>query len=190
MNPDLNSPLVQTMESIFLCIFILSIGLVLYLYKSNSKYLLTALPLVAIATHQFEEYILSPWLLGETYHFLNWSYRSGVDISAIEVATVNTFPYFFFALLFLVNPSTKIFAILFLFIDAVALSNGMWHLGLSTAQSDFSPGMITSLFIFVPLYIKALYLASEKGISMRVQFGLTVAGFINHFIMIWLVNIF
>ena len=55
--------------------------------------MITALPLGALSAHQVEEYILSPMLLGEKYHFLEWAYRSGVYISPMEVATVNTIPY-------------------------------------------------------------------------------------------------
>ena len=146
-SPSLYSPLVLLMENVFLAIFIFLCFLILYLYKNKRSYLITAFPLGALSAHQVEEYILSPMLLGEKYHFLEWAYRSGVYISPMEVATVNTIPYLLTPLLFLFNPSKKIFAILFLLTSSMLLSNGMFHIGVASAQTDYSPGLITSLFI-------------------------------------------
>ena len=189
-SPSLYSPLVLLMENVFLAIFIFLCFLILYLYKNKRSYLITALPLGALSAHQVEEYILSPMLLGEKYHFLEWAYRSGVYISPMEVATVNTIPYLLTPLLFLFNPSKKIFAILFLLTSSMLLSNGMFHIGVASAQTDYSPGLITSLFMYIPLYIKALSLASERAVPMKMQIALTIYGSIAHFFMLWLINIF
>ena len=187
---SLDSPLVSLMENVFLAVFVFLCFLVLFLYKNKRNYLITALPLGALSAHQVEEYILSPMLLGEKYHFLEWAYRSGVYISPMEVATVNTIPYLLTPLLFLLNPSTKIFAILFLFTSSMLLSNGMFHIGVASAQTDYSPGLITSLFMYIPLYIKALSLASERVVPMKMQIALTIYGSVAHFLMLWLINIF
>ena len=187
---SLDSPLVSLMENVFLAVFVFLCFLVLFLYKNKRNYLITALPLGALSAHQVEEYILSPMLLGEKYHFLEWAYRSGVYISPMEVATVNTIPYLLTPLLFLFNPSTKIFAILFLFTSSMLLSNGMFHIGVASAQTDYSPGLITSLFMYIPLYIKALSLASERVVPMKMQITLTIYGSVAHFLMLWLINIF
>ena len=189
-SPSLYSPLVLLMENVFLAIFIFLCFLILYLYKNKRSYLITAFPLGALSAHQVEEYILSPMLLGEKYHFLEWAYRSGVYISPMEVATVNTIPYLLTPLLFLFNPSKKIFAILFLLTSSMLLSNGMFHIGVASAQTDYSPGLITSLFMYIPLYIKALLLASERAIPMKMLIALTIYGSIAHFLMLWLINIF
>ena len=187
---SLDSPLVSLMENVFLAVFVFLCFLVLFLYKNKRNYLITALPLGALSAHQVEEYILSPMLLGEKYHFLEWAYRSGVYISPMEVATVNTIPYLLTPLLFLFNPSTKIFAILFLFTSSMLLSNGMFHIGVASAQTDYSPGLITSLFMYIPLYIKALSLASERAVPMKMLIAITIYGSIAHFLMLWLINIF
>ena len=187
---SLDSPLVSLMENVFLAVFVFLCFLVLFLYKNKRNYLITALPLGALSAHQVEEYILSPMLLGEKYHFLEWAYRSGVYISPMEVATVNTIPYLLTPLLFLFNPSTKIFAILFLFTSSMLLSNGMFHIGVASAQTDYSPGLITSLFMYIPLYIKALSLASERVVPMKMLIAITIYGSIAHFLMLWLINIF
>ena len=187
---SLDSPLVSLMENVFLAVFIFLCFLILFLYKNKRSYLITAFPLGALSAHQVEEYILSPMLLGEKYHFLEWAYRSGVYISPMEVATVNTIPYLLTPLLFLFNPSTKIFAILFLFTSSMLLSNGMFHIGVASAQTDYSPGLITSLFMYIPLYIKALSLASERVVPMKMQITLTIYGSVAHFLMLWLINIF
>ena len=189
-SPSLYSPLVLLMENVFLAIFIFLCFLILYLYKNKRSYLITAFPLGALSAHQVEEYILSPMLLGEKYHFLEWAYRSGVYISPMEVATVNTIPYLLTPLLFLFNPSKKIFAILFLLTSSTLLSNGMFHIGVASAQTDYSPGLLTSLFMYIPLYIKALLLASERAIPMKMLIALTIYGSIAHFLMLWLINIF
>ena len=189
-SPSLYSPLVLLMENVFLAIFIFLCFLILYLYKNKRSYLITAFPLGALSAHQVEEYILSPMLLGEKYHFLEWAYRSGVYISPMEVATVNTIPYLLTPLLFLFNPSKKIFAILFLLTSSLLLSNGMFHIGVASAQTDYSPGLLTSLFMYIPLYIKALLLASERAIPMKMLIALTIYGSIAHFLMLWLINIF
>ena len=189
-SPSLYSPLVLLMENVFLAIFIFLCFLILYLYKNKKSYLITAFPLGALSAHQVEEYILSPMLLGEKYHFLEWAYRSGVYISPMEVATVNTIPYLLTPLLFLFNPSKKIFAILFLLTSSMLLSNGMFHIGVASAQTDYSPGLLTSLFMYIPLYIKALLLASERAIPMKMLIALTIYGSIAHFLMLWLINIF
>ena len=189
-SPSLYSPLVLLMENVFLAIFIFLCFLILYLYKNKRSYLITAFPLGALSAHQVEEYILSPMLLGEKYHFLDWAYRSGVYISPMEVATVNIIPYLLTPLLFLFNPSKKIFAILFLLTSSLLLSNGMFHIGVASAQTDYSPGLITSLFMYIPLYIKALSLASERAIPMKMLIALTIYGSIAHFLMLWLINIF
>ena len=186
---SLDSPLVSLMENVFLAVFIFLCFLILFLYKNKRSYLITAFPLGALSAHQVEEYILSPMLLGEKYHFLEWAYRSGVYISPMEVATVNTIPYLLTPLLFLFNPSTKIFAILFLFTSSMLLSNGMFHIGVASAQTDYSPGLITSLFIYIPLYVKAISLASERVVPMKIQIALTIYGSIAHFLMLWLINI-
>ena len=187
---SLDSPLVSLMENVFLAVFIFLCFLISYLYKNKKSYLITAFPLGALSAHQVEEYILSPMLLGEKYHFLEWAYRSGVYISPMEVATVNTIPYLLTPLLFLFNPSTKIFAILFLFTSSMLLSNGMFHIGVASAQTDYSPGLITSLFMYIPLYVKAISLASERVVPMKMQIALTIYGSIAHFLMLWLINIF
>ena len=186
---SLDSPLVSLMENVFLAVFIFLCFLILFLYKNKRSYLITAFPLGALSAHQVEEYILSPMLLGEKYHFLEWAYRSGVYISPMEVATVNTIPYLLTPLLFLFNPSTKIFAILFLFTSSMLLSNGMFHIGVASAQTDYSPGLITSLFMYIPLYVKAISLASERVVPMKIQIALTIYGSIAHFLMLWLINI-
>ena len=187
---SLDSPLVSLTENVFLAVFIFLCFLILFLYKNKRSYLITAFPLGALSAHQVEEYILSPMLLGEKYHFLEWAYRSGVYISPMEVATVNTIPYLLTPLLFLFNPSKKIFAILFLLTSSMLLSNGMFHIGVASAQTDYSPGLITSLFMYIPLYIKALSLASERAIPMKLLIALTIYGSIAHFFMLWLINIF
>ena len=92
MSPTFNAPLVLLMQN-FLQFLSHFLGICIYLYRAKSKYLLALLPLLALSTHQFEEYVLSPLLFGDYYHFLNWAYRNGMDISPMEVTLLNLTPY-------------------------------------------------------------------------------------------------
>ena len=71
MNPAFNAPLVLLMQNFFTIAFFVFITICIFLYQSKSKYLIAFLPLLAISSHQFEEYVLFPLLLGDYYHFLN-----------------------------------------------------------------------------------------------------------------------
>ena len=93
MSPTFNAPLVLLMQNFFTISFLVFLGICVYLYRAKSKYLLALLPLLALSTHQFEEYVLSPLLFGDYYHFLNWAYRNGMDISPMEVTLLNLTPY-------------------------------------------------------------------------------------------------
>ena len=93
MNPSFNAPLVLLMQNFFIISFFTFLGICIYLYRAKSKYLLAFLPLLALSTHQFEEYVLSPLLFGDYYHFLNWAYRNAMDISPMEVTLLNLAPY-------------------------------------------------------------------------------------------------
>lgn len=190
MNPLFQDQLVLSMQNVFLLgLLAASITLIL-LKRRKSSYFLSALPLFVLTFHQVDEYILSPLLLGNEYHFLNWAYRSGLDISPIEVVSINSFGYLPALIIFLFNPSTKLFALLFILITSTTLANAMFHLGLSTAQIEYSPGMVTALFLFLPLYIKSVLLASERLASLKQIFVCSLYGFGIHYIAIWLINIY
>jgi len=158
--------------------------------KKESPYLIAALPFFVITFHQVDEYMLSPFFMGDQYHFLNWAYRSGVDISPFSVVIINITGYLITLLPFFFKPSTKAFALVYLFGAGILLANGMFHLGGATIQSDYSPGMVTALFLFLPLYIKSILLAVERMVSFRLIFALSLYGSIAHFVMIWLINTF
>ena len=93
MSPTFNAPLVLLMQNFFTISLLIFLGICIYLYGAKSKYLHALLPLLALSTHQFEEYVLSPLLFGDYYHFLNWAYRNGMNISPLEVTLLNLTPY-------------------------------------------------------------------------------------------------
>ncbi|HCG71648.1 MAG TPA: hypothetical protein DE147_14350 [Gammaproteobacteria bacterium] len=188
MNPTFQDPSVVAMQWVFVGVLAVSLLVLAFLRKRASAYVVTALPLVALASHQVEEYLLAPLVLGNDYHFLNWAFRSGLDISPMTVVSVNLLGYFGATILYVLRPATLVFALVFLFINAMALGNGVFHIGVATVQSGYSPGMITALFMFLPLYIKSVMLASEQGASLREIFGLSLYGFVAHFVLIWLVK--
>ena len=192
MNPTFNAPLVLLMQNFFTIAFFVFITICIFLYQSKSKYLIAFMPLLALSFHQFEEYVLSPLLFGDFYHFLNWAFRNGMDISPMEVTLINLIPYVILlpALIISKARSEKVFGIFFLFNNALTMSNASFHIGISTAQNTFSPGMISSLFFYIPLFIYAILLNKDMGLSNRPIIAISLYGFIGHYILIWLVNIF
>lgn len=188
MNPLFQHPYVLSMQCVFLAGLLAASFLLILLKRKSNPYLLAILPLFVLTFHQVDEYILSPLLLGNEYHFLNWSFRSGIDISPLEVVIINLIGYVVASLPFLFKPETKPFALVYLFGAGILLSNGMFHLGGATMQSDYSPGMATALFLFLPLYIKSVLLAAERMVSFKLIFTISLYGSIAHFAMIWLIN--
>ena len=192
MSPTFNAPLVLLMQNFFTISFLIFLGICIYLYRAKNKYLLAFLPVLALSTHQFEEYVLSPFLFGDYYHFLNWAYRNGMDISPMEVTLLNLMPYLILlpALVISRARSEKIFGIFFLFNNALTMANASFHIGISTAQNIFSPGMVSSLFFYIPLFVYAILFNKENGLSNKPIIAISLYGFIGHYLLIWLVNVF
>lgn len=188
MNPLFDHSYVISMQYVFLLGLLISTVTIFFLKRNESTYLLAALPIFALTFHQVDEYLISPYLFGEEYHFLNWAYRSGVDVTPLAVVTINLVGYLIATLPFLFNQSSKAFSLMHLFVAGSLIANGMFHLGGSTIQSDYSPGMATALFLFLPLYIKSVLLAAERNVSFKLIFALSLYGFIGHFVMIWILN--
>ena len=192
MNPTFNAPLVLLMQNFFTIAFFVFITICIFLYQSKSKYLIAFLPLLALSFHQFEEYVLSPLLFGDFYHFLNWAFRNGMDISPMEVTLINLIPYVILlpALIISKARSERVFGIIFLFNNALTMANASFHIGISTAQNTFSPGMLSSLFFYIPLFVYAILLNKDIGLSNRPIIAISLYGFIGHYVLIWLINIF
>ena len=188
-NPDVGSETVVLMERLFLAFAIGSALLAGFLKARSSPYLLSAMPLFALTLHQAEEYVLAPALLGASYHFLNWAFEAGLYVSASSVVWVNAVGIASTLIIFAFRPSSKVFALVFLFVSATLLANAAFHLGVATSQSKYSPGMVTSLLFYIPLHLKGVSLVLERAQSFRVAVALTIYGFIAHFIAILLVNI-
>ena len=192
MNATFNAPLVLLMQNFFSISFLILLGISIYLYMFRSKYFLALLPLLALSIHQVEEYVLSPFLFGDYYHFLNWAFRNGMDISPMEVMLINLAPYLILlpALIITRAQSKNIFGILFLFNNGLTMANASFHIGISTAQNLFSPGMVSSLFFYIPLFIYAILFNKEIGLGNKPIIAISLYGFVGHYILIWLINIF
>ena len=130
MSPTFNAPLVLLMQNFFTISFLIFLGICIYLSLAKSKYLLALLPLLAISSHQFEEYVLSPLLFGDYYHFLNWAYRNAMDISPIEVTLLNLMPYLILlpALVISRARSEKIFGIIFIFNNYIKIAKARFNI--------------------------------------------------------------
>ena len=192
MNATFNAPLVLLMQNFFSISFLILLGISIYLYRLRSKYFLAVLPVLALSIHQVEEYVVSPFLFGDYYHFLNWAFRNGMDISPMEVMLINLAPYLILlpALIITRMRSKNIFGILFLFNNALTMANASFHIGISTAQNLFSPGMVSSLFFYIPLFIYAILFNKEIGLGNKPIMAISLYGFVGHYILIWLINIF
>ena len=192
MNATFNAPLVLLMQNFFSISFLILLGISIYLYRLRSKYFLAVLPVLALSIHQAEEYVVSPFLFGDYYHFLNWAFRNGMDISPMEVMLINLAPYLILlpALIITRMRSKNIFGILFLFNNALTMANASFHIGISTAQNLFSPGMVSSLFFYIPLFIYAILFNKEIGLGNKPIIAISLYGFVGHYILIWLINIF
>ena len=192
MNPNFDAPLVLFMQNFFIIAFFVFTTICIFLYQSKSKYLIAFLPLLALSSHQFEEYVLSPLVLGDFYHFLNWAFRNGMDISPMEVTLINLIPYVILlpALIISKARSERVFGIIFLFNNALTMANASFHIGISTAQNTFSPGMLSSLFFYIPLFVYAILLNKDIGLPNRPIIAISLYGFIGHYVLIWLINIF
>ena len=188
-NPDVGSETVALMEWLFLALAVGSALLAGFLKARSSPYLLSALPLFTLTLHQAEEYVLAPALLGPSYHFLNWAFQAGLYVSASSVVWVNSVGIASTLIIFAFRPASKVFAIVFLFVSATLVANAAFHLGVATLQSNYSPGMVTSLLLYIPLHLKGVSLVLERAQSLRIAVALTIYGFIAHFVAILLVNI-
>jgi hypothetical protein len=190
MNSEFQHQYIQSIELLFIIGLILSSFLSYYLYKRKYERFIASLPLLSLFAHQVEEYVLSPIVLGDQYHFLNWAYRIGMDISPTEVVTINAPGWIIVGSLLLFKSKTHSFSKLFLLINSILIANAAFHLGVSTSLGDFSPGMITSLFMYLPLFLYAVVLNIEMNTKFRTIFILSVSGFVIHFILLMRITVF
>ena len=190
MNPDFQHQYIQYMEIVFVVSFILALSFSYYLYKKKNERLIASLPLLSLFAHQVEEYVLSPIILGDYYHFLNWAYRIGMDISPIEVVAINAPGWIIVGSLLLFKSKTNAFSKYFLLINSMLIANAAFHLGVSTSQGNFSPGMVTSLLMYLPLFLYAILLNHKKNTKFRNIFILSVLGFVIHFILLMRITVF
>jgi len=190
MNPEFQHNYVQTIECIFI-LGLLIISIITFIfYKNKNQRLLGILPLLALFAHQVEEYVLSSLILGDFYHFLNWAYRIGIDISPLEVITINAPGWIIVGSLILFKNQSALFTKLFLLINSILLANATLHLGIATSLGEYSPGMITSLFMYLPLYIYSILLSSRNQLHFRTILVLSVLGFVIHFILLMRITVF
>jgi hypothetical protein len=190
MNPEFQHQYIQSMEIVFVFGFILTLSFSYYSYKKKNEHFITSLPLLSLFAHQVEEYVLSPIILGDHYHFLNWAYRIGMDISPIEVVAINAPGWIIVGSLLLFKSKTNAFSKLFLLINSLLMANAAFHLGVATSQGDFSPGMVTSLLMYLPLFLYAVLLNNEKNNKFKNIFIISVLGFVIHFILLMRITVF
>ena len=120
---------------------------------------------VAYAGHILEEYVLG---------WLKWAQETSglkLDLTAFFVAN--------FAVIVLgiscsvVGFDYPVFS--YLFVGLAAVNALFAHIGTTIVKRKFSPGLITSVFLFIPVCIWAYAVAEEKGI-LTCSFILTTLG--------------
>ena len=111
MNPLFEHPYVVNMQYVFLLGFLATSTMLFFVNKKKSPQLLAAVPSFIGTVHQVDEYLISPFLFGNEYHFLNWAYRSGVDVTPIAVVVINLIGYLIALLPFLFKESNKSFSL-------------------------------------------------------------------------------
>lgn len=109
---------------------------------------------VAYSAHILEEYVLD---------WKSWAQQtSGLKMEWAEFFVAN------FAVIVLgiccsaVGYTCPVFA--YLFVGLAAVNAIFAHIGTAVVKRRFSPGLITSVFLFIPVCAWAYVIASEKGI--------------------------
>jgi len=121
---------------------------------------------VAYAAHILEEYVLD---------WKTWTQEtSGLKMEWSEFFVAN------FAVIILgiccscVGYTCPLFA--YLFVGLASVNALFAHIGTTIVKRRFSPGLITSVFLFIPICIWAYMIASEKGIFTISFLLITLSG--------------
>ncbi len=148
----------------FACFALAAVGVGLLVYdraRPFREWYLWAFVL-AIGLHQLEEYVVTPALLGEKYYFRAWfSWATGMDLTVARAFVYNipmTYPAA--ALAAWVGESFILFPLVFVCTEAV---NATWHLGMTTSQGRWSPGVVTGVLLYVPAGFYTAWIAVDIG---------------------------
>ncbi len=68
----------------------------------------------------------------------------------------------------------------------IFVTNGIWHLAVCIAAQSYIPGVLTGLFLYVPIGIVVLY-RQRRVMSRRVFVSAVVFGFVIHRVTLWMV---
>lgn len=141
-------------------------------------WILAAFPLV-MTIHQLEENVLTEAVLGPTYAFLRWVKTIGFDISPGRALALNCGVGWTLAIaaacLGLRFPGFTLFVML---VEAV---NGFWHVATAVRTRRWSPGIISSVAITIPvtLALTVWYLQLNRIAPTTILLCL-VAAIISH----------
>lgn len=121
---------------------------------------------VAYAAHILEEYVLD---------WRTWAEKSsGLKMEWTEFFVANFAVIIFGIAAAAVGFGFPIFSYMFV---GLATVNALFaHIGTTIVKKRFSPGLITSVFLFLPLSAWAYYIAWQKGILTIPFISITVLG--------------
>ena len=135
----------------------------------NSALLLA--PLV-YAIHHAEEHLV--------FSFRDWRLRYFPDNNALTTEAVLVVLMAISMTYILLHSTlrTKVSAwIVLVFLMATQVHNALFHLGGTLIFSDFSPGLITGLLLYIPVNCLIMHLALQEGyINKRAAISIFVAG--------------
>lgn len=121
---------------------------------------------VAYAAHILEEYILDwrKWAQDTSKLMLDWSEFFVANFAVIVLGFASSFVGF----------NCPIFS--YMFVGLATVNAVFAHIGTTIIKRKFSPGLITSIFLFIPICMWAYIIAFEKGLLSTSFLIITLGG--------------
>ena len=131
------------------------------------KNLIVLGPLI-YAIHHFEEHII--------FNFIEWKLQyfqhSAAALSTEAILSILTCILVTFALLHLVKNNRASAHVILFMLFAIQVINAFYHIFFSFYFSDFSPGAITSVLLYLPVNILIVQAAFKEGyLKSYFEFG-------------------
>ena len=131
---------------------------------------------LAMVVHQCEEHVFTEWALGRRQAFLPWIHTLGYQLSPRRALVLNIGLAWSLALasggIGYRWPSVPLFVI------AVEVVNGFWHLSVTSLQQRWAPGTLSSVVLTIPLGFALFHDSLSAGrvdpVMLGVLFGAAV----------------
>ena len=129
---------------------------------------LIILVLLIYAIHHFEEHII--------FNFIEWKLQyfqhSAAALSTEAILSILTCILVVFALLHLVKNNRASAHVILFILFAIQIINAFYHIFFSIFFSDFSPGVITAVLLYLPVNYLIVQAAFKEGyLKSYFEFG-------------------